>query len=72
MSQTTYTVPREGFDSSVIMPFSLVCCGRDTSYIVLVHIQFARVSECPPWCSIVGATMTVHQFFCLLHPRTRD
>ena len=21
----------------------------------------------PPWCSIVGATMTVHQFFCILH-----
>ena len=32
------TVPREGFDSSVIMPF-LVCCGCDTSYIVSVHIQ---------------------------------
>ena len=23
--------------------------------------------ECPPWCSIVGATVTVHQFFCILH-----
>ena len=33
------TVPREGFDSSVIMPFSLVCCGWDTSYIVSVNIQ---------------------------------
>ena len=33
------TVPREGFDSSVIMPFFLVCCGCDTSYIVSVHIQ---------------------------------
>ena len=20
-----------------------------------------------PWCSIVGATVTVHQFFCILH-----
>ena len=20
-----------------------------------------------PWCSIVGATMTVHRFFCILH-----
>ena len=25
------------------------------------------VRECPPWCSIVGATVTVHQFFCILH-----
>ena len=33
------TVPREGFDSIVIMPFFLVCCGCDTSYIVSVHIQ---------------------------------
>ena len=33
------TVPREGFDSSVIMPFFLVCCGFDTFYIVSVHIQ---------------------------------
>ena len=23
-------------------------------------------SYCPPWCSIVGATVTVHQFFCIL------
>ena len=33
------TVAREGIDSSVIMPFFLVCCGCDTSYIVSVHIQ---------------------------------
>ena len=25
------------------------------------------VRECPSWCSIVGATLTVHQFFCPLH-----
>ena len=25
------------------------------------------VRECPPRCSIVGATVTVHQFFCILH-----
>ena len=23
--------------------------------------------ECPPWCSIVGATVTVRHFFCILH-----
>ena len=27
---------------------------------------FAGVRECPPWYSIVGATVTVHQFFCIL------
>ena len=25
------------------------------------------VPECPPWCSIVGATVTVHQYFYILH-----
>ena len=25
------------------------------------------VRECPPWCSIVGATVTMHQLFCILH-----
>ena len=23
--------------------------------------------DCPPWCTIVDATVTVHQFFCILH-----
>ena len=38
------------------------------------HLWFAGVRECPPWCSIVGATVTVHQFFCILHwsKDTRD
>ena len=30
------------------------------------HLWFAGVRECLPWCSIVGATVTVHQFFCIL------
>ena len=30
------------------------------------HLCFAGVRECPPWCSIVGATVTVHQSFCIL------
>ena len=30
------------------------------------HLCFAGVREGPPWCSIVGATVTVHQFFCIL------
>ena len=29
------------------------------------HLCFAVVCECPPWCSIVGTTVTVHQFFCI-------
>ena len=31
------------------------------------QLWVAGVRECPPWCSIVGATLTVHQFFCILH-----
>ena len=31
------------------------------------HFWFAGVRKCPLWCSIVGATVTVHQFFCILH-----
>ena len=33
----------------------------------LVSPLVCRVRECPPWCSIVGDTVTVHQFFCILH-----
>ena len=33
----------------------------------LVSPLVCRVRECPPWCSIVDATVTVHQFFCILH-----
>ena len=31
------------------------------------HLWFTGVHECPPWCSIVCTTVTVHQFFCILH-----
>ena len=30
-------------------------------------VPFAGVRECPPWCSIVGVTVPVHQFFRILH-----
>ena len=30
------------------------------------HLWFAGVRECPSWCSIVGATVTIHHFFCIL------
>ena len=33
----------------------------------LVSPLVCRVHECPPWCFIAGATVTVHQFFCILH-----
>ena len=36
------------------------------------HLWFAGVRECPPRCSIVGATVTVHQFSCILHWLKRD
>ena len=31
------------------------------------HLWFPGVREYRPWCSIVGASVTVHQFFCILH-----
>ena len=31
------------------------------------HRHLVGVRECPSWYSIVGATVTVHQFFCILH-----
>ena len=40
-----------------------------TPPVHLVSPLFAGVRECPLWCSIVGATVTVHQFFCILHYR---
>ena len=36
-------------------------------YFAESHLWFAGVREWPPWCSIAGATVTVHQFFCILH-----
>ena len=32
----------------------------------LVSSLVCRVRECLPWCSIVGAAVAVHQFFCIL------
>ena len=31
------------------------------------HLWFTGVRECPPCCSFVSDTVTVHQFFCILH-----
>ena len=39
----------------------------DSSRGTWSYLWFAGVRECPSWCSIVGATVTVHQFFCILH-----
>ena len=38
----------------------------------LVSPLVCRVHECLPWCSFVGATVTVHQFFCILHYSCRS
>ena len=43
------------------------CNLRKVDITFNLVIRFARVRECPPWCSIVGAKVTVHQFFCSLH-----
>ena len=40
---------------------------QEKSRIFKSTLWFAGVDECPPWCSIVGATVTVHQFFRILH-----
>ena len=44
---------------------TLTCCLNLVKYPFrhLVPPLVCRVRECPPWCSIVGATVTVHQFF---------
>ena len=41
------------------------CVSTDTSRAPGLTSGFAGVRECPPWCSIVGAKVTVHQFFCI-------
>ena len=33
----------------------------------LVSPLFCRGPGCPPWCSIVGATVALRRFFCILH-----
>ena len=40
-----------------------------TSNLILIktHLWCAGVREYPPWCSIVGDTVTVHQFCRILH-----
>ena len=32
-------------------------------FIIYIDVYYIY----PQWCSIVGATVTVHQFFCILH-----
>ena len=41
--------------------------GDADSFRTWSHLWFAGVRECPPWCSFVGATVTVYQFFCFFH-----
>ena len=42
------------------------CGSTKQTFLFLVSLLVCRG---PPWCSIVGATVTVHQFFCILHYR---
>ena len=46
---------------------SLLSMSSELILYTLYHLWFAGVRECLPWCSIVDATVTVHQFFCILH-----
>ena len=46
------------YERSTYIAFNSFCRGLQ---------GFAGFRECPPWCSIVGATVTVHQYFCILH-----
>ena len=67
------TVPREGFYSSVIMFFSWCAVAvalpiycRSTSIVKPPYIPSVVSRAFMTWCSIVGAIVTVHQFFCIL------
>ena len=42
-----------------------------TLLITWSRLWLAGVRECPTWWSVVGATLTVHQFFCILHYQKR-
>ena len=42
-------------------------CFGDSSRAPGLTSGFQGVRECPPWCSIVGDTVTVHHFFCILN-----
>ena len=52
---------------------SVVLWGSDINIVLVLlpgtwsDLCYAGVHQCPPWRSIVGATVTMHQFFCILH-----
>ena len=48
-------------------PVGDLYCFSNTSTFRIVSLQFSGVRECQPWYSIVGATVTMHQFFCILY-----
>ena len=46
--------------------------GKDWQLLAAKYFKqgatdYTLYHECPLWCSIVGAKVTVHQFFCILH-----
>ena len=78
MSMPTRKPPLWHFTHSnlICLQSYVVCKDATLQYILYFeillpgtwsHLWFAGVRECPPWCSIGGATVTVHQFFCILH-----
>ena len=44
----------------------------DLSSSPCIGVLCLVLRECPSWCPIVGATGTVHQFFCILHSPALD
>ena len=74
---TSVNDKRDDFGFPIVnFPFLIGDVPRLPSYGIYISqlVRFARCCtsvfdfrECPPWCSIVGATVTVHQFFCILH-----
>ena len=65
--------PSSNLQSIVSDGCLFVAIGAKGSVTVVLEwrISFSlaetKLRECPPWCFIVGATMTVYQFFCIFH-----
>ena len=40
--------------------------GKEITNITVQLMKIKKMDLYLPWCSVVGATVTVHQFFCIL------
>ena len=58
-------LPANPLCTTMFLPTKFAC---STNFICIwSHLWFSGARECPQWYSIVGATVTVHQFFYILH-----